>query len=73
MPCYEYECKYCGNTFELRRSFDDTKAVECPVCHGEARQHFSPVSVIYKGPGFYTTDNRRNGTNPKASCAASCS
>ncbi len=57
MPLYEYECLNCCARFELRRSFDDVSEVACPECHGEVRRLVSPVAVVFKGPGFYATDN----------------
>lgn len=33
MPIYEYECKSCGEKFELRRRMDDSDAdIKCPQC-----------------------------------------
>jgi len=33
MPIYEYECKSCGEKFELRRGMADTDAeIRCPKC-----------------------------------------
>jgi putative FmdB family regulatory protein len=34
MPLYEYQCRACGNTFEmLRRMKDADSDLECPCCH----------------------------------------
>jgi len=33
MPIYEYECKSCGERFELRRSMSDSDSeIKCPRC-----------------------------------------
>jgi putative FmdB family regulatory protein len=33
MPIYEYECKKCGEKFELRRGFNDLdEEIKCPKC-----------------------------------------
>lgn len=58
MPIYEYRCKSCCTKFEERRTFEDTAPAMCPVCRKEARRIFSPVPIIYKGSGFYCTDNK---------------
>ncbi len=58
MPIYEYQCKLCSFRFEVKRSFEEKSPVLCPKCHGEANLIFSPTPVIFKGTGFYTTDNR---------------
>jgi putative FmdB family regulatory protein len=60
MPIYEYECEKCSLRFELKRHFGEDGGASCPFCQGEARRIFSPVHVIFKGSGFYVTDNRRN-------------
>ncbi len=59
MPIYEYECEKCSLRFELRRRFSDKESGFRPKCGSEARRVFSPVPIIFKGPGFYVTDNRR--------------
>ena len=39
MPIYEYECKACGEKFEMRRSLGDSdKEVRCPRCGAEHPQ-----------------------------------
>jgi len=66
MPVYEYQCKKCRHQFELKQSFDDDPIVTCPQCGGEAKRIFSPVPIIFKGPGFYTTDSKKaKGEPPK--------
>ena len=63
MPTYEYECRRCSARFEIKRSFSENSSVPCPKCQGEARLVFSPVPVIFKGSGFYITDNRSGGSD----------
>ena len=63
MPLYDYQCSRCSTKFELRRGFNDRSTAACPKCRGEACHIFSPVPIIFKGAGFYTTDNRKNGGN----------
>jgi putative FmdB family regulatory protein len=58
MPIYEYECGKCSTRFDFRRGFNDSTEPSCPVCNGEARRLFSPVGIVFKGPGFYVTDSR---------------
>ena len=64
MALYEYECKKCSNRFDVRRSFSDESDVVCPSCQGQGQRIFSPVSAIFNGSGFYTTDSR--SSNPAA-------
>ena len=73
MPLYEYQCLDCTTKFELRRCFDDKSAVTCPRCQGKVRRIISPVPVIFQGPGFYVTDNRKNGSSPESPEKTACS
>jgi putative FmdB family regulatory protein len=59
MPLYEYECKACGVRFERRQSITDDAVRICPECGGEVRRVIRPAGVIFKGKGFYATDNRK--------------
>jgi len=58
MPTYQYRCLNCNLQFELKQSFHDKPIADCPSCRGIARRIFSPVPVIFNGPGFYVTDSR---------------
>ena len=56
MPIYEYACTSCGERTEAKQSFDDPPLEECPQCGGKLRKLFSPVGIVFKGSGFYSTD-----------------
>jgi len=58
VPTYQYRCLNCQQQFDLKQSFSDKPVATCPVCHGSARRLFSPVPILFKGPGFYITDSR---------------
>jgi putative FmdB family regulatory protein len=73
MPIYEYKCPRCSLKFELMRQFGENGAANCPRCQDKAHRIFSAVPIVFKGPGFYITDNavggrrlenRRNGEKP---------
>lgn len=61
MPTYEYECLTCGAHFERRQHFTDPPVRLCPHGHDQVRRVFSPPTIVFRGPGFYVTDNGRNG------------
>jgi putative FmdB family regulatory protein len=63
MPVYAYECKECGVRFERRQSFNDDPITICPECEGEVRRLIQPAGIVFKGSGFYVTDNR-SSSNP---------
>ena len=59
MPVYEYACTACGERTEAKQGFDDPPLEECLVCGGKLRKLFSPVGIVFKGSGFYSTDARK--------------
>ncbi len=62
MPIYEYRCDICGSVFERMTGFGDTTTAICPNGHSDTRRIFnSPPGIVFKGSGFYVTDNRPNG------------
>jgi len=58
MPLYEYQCKACGVRFERRQHMTDEPLELCPECGGEVYRLIQPVGIVFKGKGFYVTDNR---------------
>lgn len=78
MPYYNYRCNECGHEFEARQRMLDAPLADCPVCTGDIRRVVSRVGVVFKGSGFYVTDNRNgkhkdkgNGANGKADSTTS--
>jgi putative FmdB family regulatory protein len=59
MPTYEYECTVCGLHFERFQHMSDEPIQICPKCEGQVRRVFHAAMVIYKGKGFYSTDNHQ--------------
>lgn len=58
MPIYEYECEQCGVRFEKMQRMADAALTDCPECHGHIHRVMQPVGIIFKGSGFYVTDNK---------------
>ncbi len=69
MPLYTYKCTNCGHVFEISQRMSDDPLEECPVCLGSVRRVINSVGVVFKGQGFYVTDNRRSATLPSSSGA----
>ena len=69
MPIYEYRCPD-GHVFELFQRMSDPPAESCEVCgKSPVEKVLYPVSVHFKGSGFYTTDygrgSKRKGEGSK--------
>src|SRR6266545_3581849 len=58
MPTYEYVCQSCGTHVEVFQRFSDEPLTECGVCGGPLRKVFHAAGILFKGPGFYSTDSR---------------
>jgi putative FmdB family regulatory protein len=83
MPVYEYKCAQCGR-FEVEQPIKAVPLEVCPEC-GEPVQKLIArnVGVVFKGSGFYTTDNRKTPCEEQretcgkdqaaAECAGCCS
>jgi putative FmdB family regulatory protein len=63
MPIYEYACTNCGERTEARQSFSDPPLEECPNCGGKLRKLYSPVGIVFKGSGFYSTDAKKSASS----------
>lgn len=59
MPTYTYQCENCGIRFDQFQKFSEEHLIICPECAEPAlRQVYQPVGIVFKGKGFYATDNR---------------
>ena len=77
MPIYEYKCKK-GHVFDVMQSFSDEPLTKCEVCGAPVQKVFHPISVHFKGSGFYNTDygtkrRAREKENSKESSSSSSS
>jgi putative FmdB family regulatory protein len=61
MPTYQYRCTSCNEELEVVQKFTDDPLTVCPQCDGNLRKVFNAVGVVFKGSGFYATDNRSKG------------
>ncbi len=59
MPIYEYRCVN-SHQYECWESFQAPVDQLCPTCGAAAKRILSAPTIIFKGSGFYSTDNRRS-------------
>jgi putative FmdB family regulatory protein len=71
MPIYEYACTACGERTEAKQGFDDPPLEICRVCGGKLRKLYSPVGIVFKGSGFYSTDRKKTPRPSESKAAAS--
>lgn len=65
MPLFEYQCEKCGVRFERLQRKGNPALQECPECGGTLRRLIQPPGIIFKGSGFYVTDNRRSSASSR--------
>jgi putative FmdB family regulatory protein len=73
VPTYSYACTECGNRFDAVQAFSDDALTSCPKCSGKLRKLFGSVGVVFKGSGFYRTDNRESGKSTSNGSSAKSS
>ena len=74
MPTYEYECKSCGQRFEVYQSITADPLTECKACGGRVERLISAGGgLLFKGSGFYITDYRSEGYKQKAKSESTAS
>ncbi|MFC6086443.1 FmdB family zinc ribbon protein [Sphaerisporangium aureirubrum] len=73
MPTYQYACTECGEGLEVVQRFTDDALTTCPQCQGQLRKVFSAVGIVFKGSGFYRTDNRSGSSTAPSTTAPATS
>jgi putative FmdB family regulatory protein len=72
MPTYEYLCRACGHRFETWQHMSDEPLKVCPACGAEIHRVLFPAGIVFKGSGFYKTDNGKtdNGSSSAANSSS---
>ena len=74
MPVYTYHCENCEHEFEKYQSFSEDALTTCPECKKKAlRKVYKPAMVLFKGSGYYVTDNKGSGSRLKNQTSTSSS
>jgi len=59
MAIYQYRCPRCGDFDVSHRMGTAPEKERCSSCgRAGAKRVYVPVGVVYRGSGFYTTDNK---------------
>lgn len=60
VPTYDYRCTKCSYAFSAEQSMLDKPLARCRKCGGKLEKLLPrSINLIFKGPGFYSTDYRR--------------
>ena len=71
MPTYDYECNQCGRVFEEFQNMSDDPISVCEECGGPVRRLIGGgLGIIFKGSGFYVTDNKSGSKNPASASSS---
>ncbi len=57
MPVYTYR-RQDGTTFDYRQNFSDAPLAACPTTGQSVTRIVQSAGIIFKGSGFYVTDNK---------------
>jgi len=68
MPTYDYRCDACGHSEEIFQSIKARPIKKCPTCgkNKMVRLIGSGGGIIFKGSGFYETDDRSESYKAQA-------
>jgi len=69
MPTYDYECRKCHHAWEKFESISARPGTVCPKCRRKTAKRLIGAGggLLFKGSGFYITDNRTGEYKSKAS------
>ena len=57
MPKYDYKCNKCFSQVEFERGLGEDREPSC--CGNTMIRVWGSIGVIFNGPGFYSTDNKK--------------
>lgn len=63
---YSYKCSECQYEFEMVLPIDclATTDIVCPVCcSNKVKKKYNLFTLVFKGDGFYKTDNKQDKNN----------
>lgn len=73
MARYDYRCPACDTQFEVEHPMSERPEVRCPACGEVASQVFSASGIVFKGSGFYNTDQRKGAGGATSATSSSAS
>jgi len=57
-PRYDYKCPKCDTAQTIVHDFHSQDPQNCPKCGDVMQKQYSVPGVVFRGSGFYKTDNR---------------
>ena len=73
MARYDYRCPSCETVFEVEHAMGEHPDITCPSCGAHAEKVFSASGIVFKGSGYYNTDQRGKGSSAPAPAACDAS
>jgi putative FmdB family regulatory protein len=70
VPTYEYRCA-AGHQYEKREGFDAPAKQRCEKCGKSANRVIFAPPIVFKGSGFYKTDNRGSASSSESTSTTS--
>ena len=73
MPTYEYRCRACGETFELRRSMAESDdAATCPSGHDDTSRLLSVFAAVGSASASGASGPSPSAGPPAGPCGGGC-
>ena len=66
VPRYIYECFECGHTVEKLEGWSAPAQQPCSECEHHLQRIPSAPAIVFKGSGWYSTDNRKSSWKSRA-------
>ncbi len=70
MARYSYQCPECKTKFVVEHPMSVHPKVTCPSCGHLAERVFDPSGIVFKGSGFYNTDQKKQKITVRHTCTA---
>jgi len=68
MPTYDYRCEKCDHVFEEFHGMTEDPEIKCPLCDSVSKKMIGGgLGIIFKGSGFYVTDNKTSSKSGASS------
>lgn len=69
MPIYEYKCEN-DHVFDVMQRMSEDPLTACIECGAPVKKLLHPVSISFKGAGFYSTDYKNGSKTAKPETTA---
>ncbi|MBW2093318.1 MAG: FmdB family transcriptional regulator [Deltaproteobacteria bacterium] len=63
MPLFDFQCESCNRVEQYLHDSADECPERCCVCGGVLKRLWNAPVLIFRGPGFYVNDSKKEFKN----------